>query len=118
MRIISTVSPPRPINVDQRHVSDAGYRTMLCVAPDHPCLPGHFPEHPLVPGVLMLEHVARALRAWRNQRLARVREVKFLAPLHPQEHAELELVEHAGQLRFEIRREGLLLARGVIEGAA
>ena len=71
-----------------------------------------------MPGVLMLEHVALALRAWRDQRLARVREVKFLAPLRPQERAELELVERDGQLRFELRREGQVLARGVIEGTA
>ena len=32
----------------------------------HPALPGHFPGQPLVPGVMMLEQVARALRAWRG----------------------------------------------------
>lgn len=71
-----------------------------------------------MPGVLVLEHVAAALRVWRNQRLTRVREVKFLAPLHPQASAELALTERAGQIRFELRREGRVLVRGVIEGAA
>lgn len=85
---------------------------------EHPCLPGHFPGHPLVPGVLMLEQVARALRDWRQQRLVRVREVKFLAPLHPQEMVELELTGRSGQVRFEMHRNGQLLARGAIEGEA
>lgn len=71
-----------------------------------------------MPGVLVLEHVASALRKWRNVRLARVREVKFLAPLYPDESAELELTGLPGQVRFEIRREGKVLARGVVEGAA
>jgi 3-hydroxyacyl-[acyl-carrier-protein] dehydratase len=102
--------------VDQRNTSDARYRTALCVPPEHPCLPGHFPGHPLVPGVVLLEHVAHALRDWRNQRLARVLEVKFLAPLQPGERAELELDEAAGRIRFAIEREQRVLARGVIEG--
>jgi len=104
-------------HVDQRKPTDASYHTMLRVSPEHPCFPGHFPGQPLVPGVIVLEHVAHALRAWRNQRLARVREVKFLAPWRPGECADLELAEHAGQVRFEVRREGTVLARGVIEGA-
>jgi len=80
-------------------------------------VPGHFPGHPIVPGVVLLEHVAQALREWRNQRLARVREVKFLAPLRPGESADLELTDASGLIRFELRREGTILARGAIEGA-
>ena len=106
------------IPVDQRNTSNACYRTALCVPPEHPCLPGHFPGHPLVPGVVLLEHVANALRDWRHVRLARVLEVKFLGPLHPGEEAELELDEAAGCIRFAIQREHRVLARGVIEGAA
>lgn len=99
-------------------VSQAIYRTALCVPPGHPCLPGHFPGQPLVPGVVVLEHVARALCAWRQQRLAGIREVKFLAPLFPGERAELQLRDQAGQVQFELRRDGQMLARGVIEGVA
>jgi 3-hydroxyacyl-[acyl-carrier-protein] dehydratase len=104
--------------VDPSNPSAPPYRVQLCIPPEHPCLPGHFPGHPLVPGVLLLEHVATALRAWRAQRLARVLEAKFLAPLHPGEPAELELGESGGRIRFEIRRESTVLARGLIEGAA
>lgn len=98
--------------------SQASYRTVLCVPPEHPCLPGHFPGHPLVPGVVVLEHVAQALRHWRDQRLATIHEVKFLAPLHPGERAELQLQDHAGRVRFELRRDAQVLARGVVEGVA
>jgi 3-hydroxyacyl-[acyl-carrier-protein] dehydratase len=104
--------------VDQCITSSARYRTAVCVPPEHPCLPGHFPGHPLVPGVVLLEHVANALRDWRQQRLVRVVEVKFLVPLHPGEAAELELEDSAGRIRFAIHREQRVLARGVIEGAA
>lgn len=104
--------------MDQPNSSDNRYRTVLCVSPDHPCLPGHFPGQPLVPGVVLLEYVAKALRAWRNQRLVRIVEAKFVAPLYPGEQAELALDEKAGRVHFEIFRDSQVLARGVIEGAA
>jgi 3-hydroxymyristoyl/3-hydroxydecanoyl-(acyl carrier protein) dehydratase len=94
------------------------YSAPLHVAHDHPSLPGHFPGEPIVPGVLLLEHVALALRAWRGQRLTRVPEAKFLAPLLPGEVAEIALTDANGRVRFEIRRDSDVLARGLIEGAA
>ncbi|MGN6329366.1 MAG: hydroxymyristoyl-ACP dehydratase [Rhodanobacter sp.] len=83
----------------------------------HPALPGHFPGQPLVPGVVMLEQVALALRAWRGQRLARVVEAKFLAPLRPDETAVVRLAAAEARVRFEIRRDDAVLARGIVEGA-
>ncbi|WP_445145189.1 hydroxymyristoyl-ACP dehydratase [Dyella sp. Tek66A03] len=99
-------------------MTDAEYQRDLCVAADHPSLPGHFPAMPVVPGVVLLEHVAQALREWRGLRLTRVLEAKFVAPLLPDEPARLDLIEAAGRVRFEIRRDGTLLARGLIEGAS
>jgi 3-hydroxymyristoyl/3-hydroxydecanoyl-(acyl carrier protein) dehydratase len=93
------------------------YRAGVRVDPSHPCLPGHFPGHPLVPGVVLLEAVADALRAWRGQRLARIAEAKFVAPLLPGEEAQLALSESGTRVRFEIRRGDVLLARGQVEGA-
>ncbi|MGO4702918.1 hydroxymyristoyl-ACP dehydratase [Dyella sp. 2RAB6] len=94
------------------------YRTSVRIDPSHPSLPGHFPGQPLVPGVVLLEAVANALRDWRGQRLARIAEAKFVAPLLPGETAELVLSESGARVRFELRRGELLLARGAIEGAA
>jgi 3-hydroxyacyl-[acyl-carrier-protein] dehydratase len=111
------------------------YEQTLCIDAGHPALPGHFPGHPLVPGVIMLEQVALAMRAWRGQRLARVLEAKFMAPLLPAQSATLRLTEAAPngstlgrsnqgrtklenpRIRFEIRRDDSLLARGIIEVA-
>jgi 3-hydroxymyristoyl/3-hydroxydecanoyl-(acyl carrier protein) dehydratase len=93
------------------------FEHLLCIGASHPALPGHFPDQPLVPGVVLLEQVALALRAWRNQRLARVVEVKFLAPLLPDETAVVRLTSADARVRFEIRRDDTLLARGIVEGA-
>lgn len=97
-------------------MSHASYQRAFRVEADHPCLPGHFPGSPLVPGVMLLEQVALALRAWRGERLARVLEAKFVAPLLPEHEAQVTLIDASGRVRFEIRRDGELLARGTIEG--
>lgn len=102
-------------------MSSPVFEQSVRIAASHPALPGHFPGQPLVPGVVLLEQVALALRAWRNQRLGRVLEAKFVAPLLPERTALLQLTEVApdsSRLRFEIRCDDVLLARGVVEGAA
>ncbi|MDE2156126.1 MAG: hydroxymyristoyl-ACP dehydratase [Xanthomonadaceae bacterium] len=103
-------------------MNGTGFEQALCVDAGHPALAGHFPGHPLVPGVILLEQVALALRAWRGLRLARVLEAKFSAPLLPAQAAILRLAE-AGpgsplRIRFEIRHDGSVLARGLVEAAA
>lgn len=95
----------------------SGFELPLCIEAGHPALPGHFPGQPLVPGVILLEQVALGLRAWRGQRLGRVLEAKFMAPLLPDQRALLQLSEAgATRIRFEIQRDGVLLARGMVEG--
>jgi 3-hydroxyacyl-[acyl-carrier-protein] dehydratase len=103
------------------------FEQAICIDAGHPALPGHFPGDPLVPGVILLEQVALAVRAWRGQRLARVLEAKFMAPLLPAQAAVLRLTEAAAsgsspvnpdtRIRFEIRRDDSLLARGIVEAA-
>jgi 3-hydroxyacyl-[acyl-carrier-protein] dehydratase len=98
-------------------MSHVSFRRVFRVAASHPSLPGHFPDSPLVPGVMLLEQVALALREWRGERLARVMEAKFVAPLLPEQDAQVALIETNGRVRFEIRRGDELLARGAVEGA-
>ena len=101
-------------------MNGTNFERTLCIGANHPALPGHFPGQPLVAGVILLEQVALALRDWRGQRLARVLEAKFVAPLRPDEAAVLRLsasTMDAARIRFEIERAGKLLARGVVEGA-
>lgn len=83
------------------------------VAPSHPCLPGHFPGHPLVPGVVILEHVIAALEAAHGPLPAlRLPQVKFMRPLLPDETACIELEGASPLWRFRVSRGDTLLARG------
>ena len=101
-------------------MSETVFEHVLRIDAGHPVFPGHFPGHPLVPGVVLLQHVAQALHAWRGQRMIRVLETKFMAPLLPEETATVRLTDMATgdtKIRFEIRRGEVVLARGVIEAA-
>lgn len=86
----------------------------LRIAPDHPALPGHFPGHPLVPGVVVLERVAAAWKAWRGTSIAGL-DAKFVQPLLPGETATIVLRDEDGRAHFEVARgDGQALARGTL----
>ncbi|MCD9085386.1 hypothetical protein [Stenotrophomonas sp. SY1] len=84
------------------------------IAPDHPCLPGHFPGRPLVPGVVLLEQVLRAVHAETGIAVGALRlpQVKFMAPLLPGQVARVELEGQAPRWKFRVLREADLLVRG------
>lgn len=86
----------------------------LRIGATHPALPGHFPGNPVVPGVVLLERVAAALKQWRGGKMARF-EVKFLSPLLPGQDATIELRDDASRVRFAIRRGENVLAKGIVE---
>ena len=95
----------------------ASFTTSLRIAPTHPALPGHFPDRPLVPGVVVLERVAAAWRAWQGARVARL-DAKFVQPLLPEQDATIELDGDARRVKFNVvRSDGTALARGTLEAA-
>jgi 3-hydroxyacyl-[acyl-carrier-protein] dehydratase len=86
---------------------------------DHPTLPGHFPDEPLVPGVVILDEVLSALIEWReNSRLTGVRTVKFLAPLKPEQPFTICLStenERSSEVNFCCRAENRVIVEGRLE---
>ena len=84
----------------------------LPFAADHPVFPGHFPGHPIVPGVLLLDWVQAAIEAqlgWRVQALA---EAKFHSPATPADVLELDFEVGVSAVRFEIRSAARKIASG------
>lgn len=78
------------------------------VEPCHPCLPGHFPGRPLVPGVVVLDHVLAAIeRVHGPLGPLRLPQVKFASPLLPGQRARVELDGAAPRWRFRVFREGV-----------
>lgn len=83
----------------------------------HPALPGHFPGHPVVPGVVLLEAVVAALPAHAGAavRVTGFPVVKFLAPLAPEREFEIALhARRPGQAAFEIVAGDERLASGTV----
>jgi 3-hydroxymyristoyl/3-hydroxydecanoyl-(acyl carrier protein) dehydratase len=100
-------------------MNSVSHSAALYVGGDHPSLPGHFPGHPIVPAVIILERVADELKSWRGMRVARVVEAKFVAPLLPNQRAELTLSESGtSRFRFVVTLDDQALVRGLIEGVA
>jgi 3-hydroxymyristoyl/3-hydroxydecanoyl-(acyl carrier protein) dehydratase len=83
----------------------------LRIASAHPALPGHFPGNPIVPGVVLLDHVAAAIEGT-GARLARIGVVKFLTPLRPDEDATLAISRDGARVAFRIERAGATILRG------
>lgn len=92
--------------------------TRLRIAADHPALPGHFPGRSVVPGVVVLDRVAAAIEREYGARIVALPQVKFVAPLLPEQEAELRVEEKAGRLHFSVLRDGVLLASGIVETEA
>ena len=89
------------------------------IDPGHPCLPGHFPGRPVVPGVVVLDRVVEAIeQAHGLQGALRLGRVKFLQPLLPGQTARIELETLAGppdaRWRFHVLRGGATIASGDI----
>lgn len=84
------------------------------ITTDHPTLPGHFPGNPIVPGVVMLDHVLAAVTAlFPAHRITGVRKMKFQRPLLPDQVCDVQLgTMRDGRLRFECLQAGERIAEG------
>jgi 3-hydroxyacyl-[acyl-carrier-protein] dehydratase len=76
-----------------------------------PFFAGHFPGHPILPGIAHLALVAKALG---NPPLAEVRVLKLRKPVLPGDVLDLTLKETDGLVRFEIRRGEQTVSNGIV----
>ncbi len=90
--------------------------TVEPVPADHPCLPGHFPGNPIVPGTLLLEKVIDCLSQRHSERqVCEVVSTKFLSPLKPEQGFSIRFREHGEAIDFECRRGDTTISSGKLK---
>jgi acyl-CoA synthetase (AMP-forming)/AMP-acid ligase II len=87
--------------------ADAAGATDFDVPAEHPAFDGHFPGQPVLPGVVLLDFVFRALnlRPALRARLGAapcIEQVKFVAPVGPGARVRVRLREAGARLDFEV----------------
>lgn len=83
----------------------------------HPALAGHFPGDPIVPGVVLVDHMLDAITAWRPEvRVHSARNLKFLRVVRPAEFFTMECdAGRPGQIRVRCMVGRELAAEGSFE---
>jgi 3-hydroxymyristoyl/3-hydroxydecanoyl-(acyl carrier protein) dehydratase len=91
------------------------------VAADHPAFPGHFPGHPVVPGVVLLDQALHAIcqaYGW-PEAPCQVAACKFLSPVGPGETLRIEHRRQPnGSVLFDITGDGRVVASGKLAAPA
>lgn len=71
---------------------------------DHPCIAGHFPGNPIVPGVVLVDCVLAAVQSARTtaepRRLTGIPNLKFVQPLRPGTPFTICWSAQGNQVRF------------------
>ncbi len=96
--------------VDSINENHPDFRVSVRLNGQHAIFKGHFPGHPVLPGVCMLEIIRELMEDRLNQklRISKGPLIKFLAMIVPEKNASFEV-----DLRYEIK-EGSVYASGRI----
>lgn len=91
-------------------------RFTVDVAADHPAFAGHFPGHPVLPGVVLLDEVLALAERHLHRPLGDllVRVAKFHAPVTPGARLTVELAG-SGPVSFSVSCDGIRVASGEID---
>lgn len=90
---------------------------VFTVQSDHPAFAGHFPGHPVLPGVVLLALVMEALGDKAGP-TPRIENAKFLSPVKPGATLTLALTGQGARHAFELRQGDTAVARGQIGTSA
>jgi predicted hotdog family 3-hydroxylacyl-ACP dehydratase len=109
----------RPLRLTARGSGEDGHRFDVAISAASSLFTGHFPGHPILPGIVHLALAQQALGeiAGREVALAAVRSLKLRRPVVPGDLLELRLGNPGadGWWRFEARCGGVLTSQGLIE---
>lgn len=77
------------------------------ISAQHPCLPGHFPNHPIVPGVVLLEQVEKLIQQHLpDWAITELNQAKFIETVLPEEQIEITVdtskLAEKGSITFQL----------------
>jgi 3-hydroxymyristoyl/3-hydroxydecanoyl-(acyl carrier protein) dehydratase len=89
----------------------------LDVPRDHPAFAGHFPGHPILPGVVLLAEAMAVIEAATATSACdwTIDSAKFLGAVEPGARLAItHVIQPSGGVRFEIREAERLVASGAL----
>lgn len=94
----------------------ATFSSSALIGADHPCLEGHFPGNPIVPGVLLLDHVGHLLKQWKpGCRIASIAQAKFHQLLRAEQRVTVTFTEQTPRsIKFECFEGAEKIATGIL----
>ena len=108
-----------PLRLIARPSGEDGHRFEAEVAAASPLFTGHFPGHPILPGIVHLALARWALGEIRGREvdLGAVRSLKLRRPISPGDTVEIQVGAPGadGAVRFEVRCGSGVASQGVIE---
>lgn len=90
----------------------------LFIDPQHPAFAGHFPGHPIVPGVVLLDLVHQAIEQELGLAVTGLASAKFLLPLAPGDQPRLQSRRQGLAVHFTLSLGERKVAEGRFELAA
>ena len=95
----------------------SGFTTGFTIGHDHPALQGHFPGHPVVPGVVILDHVIEAANAHHPRgRVVTISHAKFHRPLPLDRYCDIDWSMRPGdRLGFRCLSGETLICSGELQ---
>ena len=97
-------------------VADTTWHTSFSVPTGHLVFEGHFPQQPIVPGVLLVSLLLDALAERFGAPLVidGIPQIKFITPVGPDVVLDAALVVRADAILFDLAHQGTSVARGTL----